>query len=178
MIYLAQVTLNLKMMTWWLCEQCLCVQCTLVIQHKFKTPISWQSSDTQCWDVPAHTHTHTSCWSHSVFSFGNSVVTMSLVLLDSCYSSPKALWNTTTHSLNDHLQLAQQNSICRDRGVTLFMVKYLWHTCSCSLCPTLSRRSVCRSPSSSPPFPFSDARGHLCKHIARKEIFFWQVSIK
>lgn len=53
------------------------------------------------------------------------------------------------------------------------MVKRLWHTWSCSLCPTLSRHSVCRSPSSSPPFPFSDARDHLHK----EENIFLGISI-
>lgn len=46
----------------------------------------------------------------------------------------------------------------------LFLVKYLWHTCSCSLCRTLSKRFVCRNPSSWPPFPFCDGRDHLRTH--------------
>lgn len=44
------------------------------------------------------------------------------------------------------------------------MVKHLWHTCSCSLCRTLSKHFVCRNPSSWPPFPFCDGRDHLHTH--------------
>lgn len=54
--------------------------------------------------------------------------------------------------------------MCSYSAVMLFMVKYLWHTCSCSLCQTLSKHFVCRNPSSWPPFPFCDERDHLHTH--------------
>lgn len=53
----------------------------------------------------------------------------------------------------------------RDIPAVLFMVKHQWHTCSCSWYQTLSRCFEYRSPSSWPPFPFSDVHDHLQTHI-------------
>lgn len=47
--------------------------------------------------------------------------------------------------------------------------KNLRHTCSCCLCPTLSKHSAYRSPSSSPPSPFCGARDPLHTQKVQRE---------
>lgn len=68
--------------------------------------------------------------------------------------SPK--WNTVAER-----SLLQRPWEWRTPESCYLWQRYLPLTCSWSLCPTLSRHFVCRSPSSWPPFPFCVARDRL-----------------